>query len=659
MARWRWRSCATSDRGARAPRRKSSSAGSRPRGKRAPKAPTSANACAPARTTPRSVRSACGSTSLSPGTRFRPPCRCSPRCADPISCASKAWSTWPANPVRCSCRARSTCSTRRSRSTRGRARTGARASCSSRAISRASRSRRSSPPLGRSPRRAIESRATRPQLHDRQRASYDRLPLSRPGSQETPMNAKENLSPTVRAEAPVASPEQKEIWGSDAIAAVLRTLDIPFLALNPGASYRGLHDSIVNYLGNTRPQMLLCLHEESAVAIAQGYAKVSGRMMGAVVHSNVGLMHASMAIFNAWCDRMPMLVLGATGPWDAAKRRPWIDWIHTASDQAALVRDYTKWDNQPASVPAAYEAILRAAQIANTAPRGPTYINLDAGLQEAKIGALPPLPDAKRYRAPDPVLPAGHLVDAAAKLLSGAKHPVILAGRVSRSESCWKQRVALAEKLHARVFTDIKVGAAFPTDHPLHAAPPSTFLSPEAASLLREADVVLSLDWVDLAGALKAAWGADPVGAKVIQISPDAHLHRGWSMDYQGLPAVDVYMMCEPDAVVPLLLDTVKPRPGVVAAKPAPLLDAAPDVVSIRTLADALNAATKDVDVCITRLPLGWNGAYRHFRHPLDYIGSEGGGGVGAGPGIAVGAALALKDGGRLPVAIMGDGDFL
>src|SRR5438876_6968238 len=260
------------------------------------------------------------------------------------------------------------------------------------------------------------------------------------------MNAKENLSPTVRAETPVAGTEQKEIWGSDAIAAVLRTLDIPFLALNPGASYRGLHDSIVNYLGNTRPQMLLCLHEESAVAIAQGYAKASGRMMGAVVHSNVGLMHASMAIFNAWCDRMPMLVLGATGPWDAAKRRPWIDWIHTASDQAALVRDYTKWDNQPASVPAAYEAILRAAQIANTAPRGPTYINLDAGLQEAKIGALPPLPDVARFQVPAPVQPEAAAIAKAAQLLSSAKNPAMLMGRVSRSEAAWKARVALAEK---------------------------------------------------------------------------------------------------------------------------------------------------------------------------------------------------------------------
>src|SRR5262249_54123683 len=164
------------------------------------------------------------------------------------------------------------------------------------------------------------------------------------------------------------------------------------------------------------PQMLLCLHEESAVAIAQGYAKVSERMMGAVVHSNVGLMHASMGIFNAWCDRLPMPVLGATAPGAAAKRRPWIDWIHTASDQGALVRDYTKWDNQPASVPAAYEAILRAAQIANTAPRGPTYVNLDAGLQECKVGALPPIPDPNPFPPPAPPHPPPHSTHSAPPL---------------------------------------------------------------------------------------------------------------------------------------------------------------------------------------------------------------------------------------------------
>jgi len=356
---------------------------------------------------------------------------------------------------------------------------------------------------------------------------------------------------------------------------------------------------------------------------------------------------------------MPMLVLGATGPWDAANRRPWIDWIHTASDQGALVRDYTKWDNQPGSIPAAYEALLRAAQIANTAPRGPTYVNLDAGLQEAKIGGLPPLPEVHRFRAPDPVLPAAHLVESAARLLSGAKHPVILAGRSSRSETAWAQRVALAEKLQARVFTDIKLGAAFPTDHPLHAAPPATFVPPEAAKLLREADVVLSLDWVDLAGALKQGWGADPVSAKVINISPDAHLHRGWSMDYQGLPPAEVYMMCEPEAALPLLLAAVDARTAAPVSKLPAAIAPAGEVVSIRALADALNAATKDMEICITHLPLGWNGAYRDFRHPLDYLGTEGGGGVGAGLGITVGAALALKGSGRLPVAIVGDGDFL
>src|SRR6186997_610279 len=185
-------------------------------------------------------------------------------------------------------------------------------------------------------------------------------------------------------------------FGSDVVADALRATDIPYIALNPGASYRGLHDSLVNYLGNERPQMLLCLHEESAVAIAHGYAKVTGKAMAAAVHSNVGLMHATMAIFNAWCDRMPVLVLGATGPVDAMKRRPWIDWIYTAADQGAIIRNFTKWDDQPSSPQASREAIYRAYWMSNTAPCGPTYINLDAEVQEGKLPApLPPI-DARR-----------------------------------------------------------------------------------------------------------------------------------------------------------------------------------------------------------------------------------------------------------------------
>ena len=133
-----------------------------------------------------------------------------------------------------------------------------------------------------------------------------------------------------------------------------------YVALNPGSSFRGLHDSLVNHLGNEDPQMLLCLHEEHAVAIAHGYAKVTGEPLAVILHSNVGLMHGTMAIFNAWCDRVPVLIYGATGPVDAALRRPWIDWLHTCRDQASMIRNYVKWDDQPGSMEAALESMLRA-----------------------------------------------------------------------------------------------------------------------------------------------------------------------------------------------------------------------------------------------------------------------------------------------------------
>src|SRR5215831_14714065 len=323
---------------------------------------------------------------------------------------------------------------------------------------------------------------------------------------------------------PMPSPPSNRVWGSDAIAAVLREIDIPYVALNPGASYRGLHDSLVNYLGNTRPRMLLCLHEESAVALAHGWAKVTGRPIGAIVHSNVGLMHATMAIFNAWCDRMPVIILGATGAVDAMRRRPWIEWIHTARDQGALIRNYVKWDDQPASIGAAQEAILRANMIAQTPPCGPVYINLNLELQEDEIAALPPRPETARFAPPAPPAPAGPLVRRAAELLASARQPLILAGRGSRDPEAWRHRVDLAEAIAARVLTDRKSGATFPTDHPLHRG---------GAELIVDADVILSLDWVDLAGTLKTAYGGRPVAAKIIQVSIDQYVHNGWSMDYQ------------------------------------------------------------------------------------------------------------------------------
>ena len=448
-------------------------------------------------------------------------------------------------------------------------------------------------------------------------------------------------------------------FGSDVAADALRALDIPYIALNPGASYRGFHDSIVNYLGNERPQMLLCLHEESALAIAHGYAKVTGKAMAAAVHSNVGLMHATMAFFNAWCDRMPMVVLGATGPVDATKRRPWIDWIHTARDQGALVRGYTKWDDQPASPVAAREAILRAGWIANTAPRGPTYVNLDAGMQEEEL-AEPVAPiETARFMPEVASAPSAAMVAKAADLLRAAKQPVILAGRVSRDLGAWDERIALAERLNARVVADLKIGAAFPTDHPLHAgAPGGSVLAPEAAEAIRSADVILSLDWVDIAGTFKHVGGN--VTAKVVQVSLDHRLHNGWSMDYQGLPPVDVMIDCEPDVAVPALLAALGPgKPHLVPKPKAEPFKPAGDKLTVDHLAVALRRAVGDRPTSLTHVSLSWNGASWPFHHPLDFLGGDGGGGVGGGPGISVGAALALKGSGRLPIAVCGDGDFL
>ena len=446
-------------------------------------------------------------------------------------------------------------------------------------------------------------------------------------------------------------------FGSDVIADALSSLDIPYIALTPGASYRGLHDSIVNYLGNAKPQMLLCLHEEAAVAIAHGYAKVTGKAMVSAVHSNVGLMHATMAMFNAWCDRMPMVVLGATGPVDAVKRRPWIDWIHTARDQGALVREYTKWDDQPASPGAAREAILRGTWIANTVPQGPVYINFDAEVQEAKVSEpLPPI-DVARYMPQISTAAPAEQVKQAAAMLKGAKQVLILAGRSSRDPEVWKARVALAEALNARVLSDLKIGASFPTDHPLYFGSPRA-VTPEGLEGLKDVDVVLSLDWVDLAGALR--WFGPSPSAKVIQISLDHRIHNGWSMDHQGLPPVDLLLSADPDLVVPELVKEIgtSTKPHAVPS-PRKISDKEPPGFTNENIARALRKVLGDRPVTYTHLPLSWDDTWMPFRHPLDFVGSDGGGGVGGGPGISVGAALALKGTGRLPIAICGDGDFL
>ncbi len=210
----------------------------------------------------------------------------------------------------------------------------------------------------------------------------------------------------MRLDRPEGAPDRQLRWGSDIAAEMLRRFGCEYISLNPGASYRGLHDSLVNYLGNQTPGILLCLHEDHSVAIAHGYARVTGEPMACVLHANVGLLHGMMAMFNAWCDRAPVLVLGATGPVAAEKRRPWIDWIHTMRDQGGLVRPFVKWDDQPSSPQSLVESLARGWLLTRSQPAGPVYVCLDAGLQETKLDREPDWPDLSRLRPPLPPRPA-------------------------------------------------------------------------------------------------------------------------------------------------------------------------------------------------------------------------------------------------------------
>lgn len=454
------------------------------------------------------------------------------------------------------------------------------------------------------------------------------------------------------------------LFGSDLIAFALREQGFPYIALNPGASYRGLHDSLVNYLGNTMPQIIVCMHEEHAVGIAHGYAKVTDRAMAVAVHSNVGLMHASMAIFNAWCDRAPVLVIGATGPIDAKQRRPWIEWIHTTIDQGGLVRGYTKWDDQPGSAEAAVESIRRATMIANARPSGPVYVNLDVSIQEAELPEWPRLHDISQFATPADAEPPQAELDRAVEILSRASRPFIFSGRTTRSEEGWRQRVRLAEMIGARVTTHMKLPSSFPNTHPAFIGETGWRLKGAMLDRIRDADAILMLDWLDSGGAINLAFPPGAEAPPIISVANDFHVHTGWNMDYGGLPAVDVNIPTVPETAVGQLVEALEPSRGAaVSAMPRSIdvdAPAASGEIGLMDLARAFAKATENEAICITGRPLGWPANANVVEHPLDFLGHTGGGGLGGGPSIAVGVALALREEGseRIAVAILGDGDY-
>ena len=220
---------------------------------------------------------------------------------------------------------------------------------------------------------------------------------------------------------------------------VLNSLGIEYLAINCASSYRGLHEAVVNH-GNNKPEIITCVHEDIAVHMAQGYAKIEGKPMAMACHGVVGLQHATMAMYNAWCDRVPVLVMGGN-IMEADKRAPGAEWPHSGVDIGQIVREFTKWDDQPASLQHFAESTVRAYKIATTPPMGPVFLALDAELQEN------PIPDAEslahsQTRAGDPAAGRFRRLAEAAKMLVEAQNPLIICDRLARTPAGMANLVA-------------------------------------------------------------------------------------------------------------------------------------------------------------------------------------------------------------------------
>lgn len=458
-------------------------------------------------------------------------------------------------------------------------------------------------------------------------------------------------------------------YGSDVIVDLLAQAGIEHVAFNPGASFRGIHDSLVH--AEDGPGIALCLHEGVSVAVAQGYAKATGRPMAVLLHDVVGLQNASMAIYNAWCDRAPMLLLGGTGPKSKPRRRPWIDWIHTASVQASLIRDFVKWDDEPHDLGSVPESFARALSTAMSAPQGPVYLCYDAGLQEDPVPDDHFEPGIDGYQTPSDPAPSAADVDAVLSALGQARLPVILAGYAGESESSFTALGELAAQLGAAVI-DTGARLALPSADPLNATGMN--------DLLAEADVVLALDVDDLDGALRAGAPGrrSPEAQPALLHLGTGHLKlRGWSDDHQPLVRTRVHVTATASAALEALTRRLSElgAPADAAARTTALSERireareqrrdaaasaeAEDAVPLERLVVELDRALEGIPFTLTNAttepldPRLWT-----LSRPRQALGWAGGGGLGYGVGAAIGAALGNR-GEVISVALQADGDLL
>lgn len=468
-------------------------------------------------------------------------------------------------------------------------------------------------------------------------------------------------------------------WGSDVMAEVVRGLGYKYVSLNPGASFRGLHDSLVNYCGN-EVEMIECPHEKIAVALAHGYAKASGEPMAVILHDLVGLLQGTMGVYYAYIDRVPVMIMGGSGPAVHDHRRPNIDWIHSANVQGEAVRAYTKWDHEPRSVASVASIMARAHRVAMSEPRGPVYVALDAGLQEqpldkpVDISGLDKLSVLPSRLGPDPAA-----LNELAMRLCDSKRPVMVIGHAGRDPQAFHQLTELAELVGIGAI-DMGTRLSFPNRHPL---------SVRESGALDRADCVLYIDVKDM---VEFTHRNDSMNRSVVsRISPDAVVLdlgfndigiSSWSEDYAERVAVDVQVTADTVVALPLLLKICR---GLVAsdtketsarrdqwrAELAEIHDStwtawkkqaeqAKDMspVSTARLASDVWEVVKNYDWVLTAGTAAlwalriWD-FDRPYRHPGVQLGTA------TQIGISLGVALAHKGTGRLVVDLQPDGDLM
>ncbi|MBD3677897.1 MAG: thiamine pyrophosphate-binding protein [Rhodobacteraceae bacterium] len=473
-------------------------------------------------------------------------------------------------------------------------------------------------------------------------------------------------------------PEGYQKYQSDVIVDLLQHYGFEYIAINPGASFRGLHDSLINY-GGDNPKMLVCQHEETAVQIAHGFARATGKPMACILHDLVGLLHGQMAIYYAFTDRAPVFILGATGPMDESKRRPRSDWHHTAQSQGDAVRNFTKFDYQPHSIEGVPDSFMRAYSTMVTEPAGPVYLCYDAMLQETPLTKDLALPDASVQKAPAPMAadPAvlGQIVD---RLLQ-AEFPYIMAEFTGRHPGNFEKLVELAETLGVAVW-DVNSSLCFPNRHPQN-------LSMDTESL-GKADAILALDVVDWE---KAVAKLDSTNRELTSYLREdctwmeVGFHEigigSWSLDYGrylpkslsalGDPRVAMPQMTEiakvKIAADPALADRIEARKKVFAARHAENFarwaeeakaDHNASPLTTARLAEEIWSVIKDEDWVLSAGTLRqWTRKLWDFDKPYRHPGK--GLGTSTQIGMSLGVALAHKKSDKVVVAIQPDGDLM